>query len=278
MLDHLATIFLASFTTAALAAPYDSLSLLRRNVSSTSPTITTIVHSANGNDVSSSFRTLVYWQSNTVAPNSSLTDRQAPVRQINTCQSHFAQFIGSHCKHSDGFDVSIREYVVHCQRNPSWRSSWRINNTEPPFEPSIVTEEGSCSENEICVNSMSHGAPGHGVATCVEMKDFLPDEDYSQSFTQEGTQQHVGDALREIGAKKAVIVFSEQNGAVIELDSLEVDTGAEVGGRLQKQLCKDCFGMRTKKAAADADLMQIEATLIATTLAAGIIWVSVLAG
>ena len=170
----------------------------------------------------------------------------------------------------------------------------------PADEPRYFTEEGSCDEDEICVNSMPHDKQqqswnGHPIATCVQTKDFLEDPQESERI-HEGARMHgsnagqyVGDALREIAAKKAGIVLAGDDGTKpIELDWLVVDVGAEGDGsgagssevqqQQQRRTCRDCFGLRTQKAPVDANFLKIEATLLGTAVTAGVIWVTVFAG
>ena len=291
MISRLATFLLAFYhTIPALTIPYTPISIGRRNVSLTSPTITTIVRSANGTNITSSFRTLVYYQSNTISLNSNLTDRQtASVRRITSCRSARAEFLGSSCSHSRGSDISLLEYKVHCREDqiPNYRLMVVPGLADmPPPEPRYFTEEGSCFDHEICVNSMPHERGDVSIATCVGTEYFLEDPEKSERV-YEGSQgqgssagQYLGDALRAIGAKKAGIVVSGQDGTTpIELDSLEVDIGAEGGGsKMQQMKCRDCFGLRTHVAALDADLLKIEATLTATVATAGFIWVTFFAG
>ena len=288
MLSQLVIVLVASFTATVFSAPRGPVSIQRRNASLTSPSFMTRVRSANGTDVSSSFRTLIYWQSDTISRNSNLTDRQSAARQITTCRSHSARFLGSRCKHSNGFEVSLQEYEVHCQEYPSPRYNLMMGHDPAGalLEPLPTFEGGSCSEHEICVNSMPSWAYGREVATCVETKDFIPDDEYDHSVHQgaEGvppgsTGKYIGDALREISARSAGIVASGSNGSTpLGLGWLEVDTGAEVGGKVQKQRCKDCFGLRVRETTPNADFMKIEATLMATTITTGLIWVSIFAG
>ena len=283
--------FLLSQT--AISAPPERFRLHSRNETLSSPTITTIVRSSNGTDVSSSFRTLVYYQSDRVLRTSNLTDRQVlSVRRIDSCRAAGAHFLGSLCVHSQGPEVSLWRYTVHCEIAPipMYDLFNPFNpNGGPPAEPRLFAEHGSCAEHEICVNSMPHEVHGVPVATCVDMKNFLPtprdSEDIRQGTQGQGssTVQQIGSALQQIGAKKAGIAFSRPDASsVIELDALEVDVGMqghdrEVGQK-QQAACKDCYGMRTKIAPADADFMKIEATLMATAAMAGVIWVTIFAG
>ncbi len=126
------------------------------------------------------------------------------------------------------------------------------------------------------------------MATCVNTNKFLPSPrdwgEFPQGAQRPGDNggQYVGDALREIGQKKAGIAVSRADGSqVIGLNALEVDVGVRGGddeGKVQQQRCKDCYGMQTRTAPPDADFMNIEATLMATAAMAGIIWVTVFAG
>ena len=159
------------------------------------------------------------------------------------------------------------------------------NLTGMPLEPHYFSEEGSCSKDEICVNSIPHERQEDPIATCVDSRAF-PEDPRKKARIHEGAQgqesstgQYIGDALRAIAAKKAGIVVSGEDEAIpIELDNLEVDIGVESGGSKVQQTCRNCFGMRTRVAALDAGLMKIEATLMATAATAGLIWVTIFAG
>ena len=275
-----------------ITAPHEHFSLYPRNESLSSPAITTIVHSSDGTDISSSFRTLVYYQSDPTLRTSNLTDRQVlSVRRIDSCKARGADFMGSLCMHSQGTEISLSRYTVHCRMAPIPMYDL-FNPFSPngglPAEPRLFAEHGACAEHEICVNSMPHEVHGVPVATCVDMKTFLPtprdSEDIRQGTQGQGsiTEQQLGSKLHQIGAKKAGIAFSKQDASsVIELNALEVNVGMQGHDRgvdLKQQACKDCYGMKTQVAPAGADFMKIEATLMATAVMTGVIWVTVFAG
>ena len=266
-------------------APLESSSVPRRDNYPLSPNITTMIHSADGTDVSSSFRTLVYYQPATVTHASNLTDRRDLLtRRIDSCREAGAQFLGSACVHSSGDNISLWRYITHCRINPI--PMYDLFNFEPgpQPEPRIFVERGSC-EPQICVNSMPHESPGVRVATCVDPKKFLPSPRKPGAIDQAAEGEgSIGPQylLREIGKQRAGVTFSRSDASeVIELDALEVDVGVqggEGGGQLQQQSCKDCYGMRTKPAPEHADSMKIEATLMATAALTGVIWVTIFAG
>lgn len=94
---------------------------------------------------------------------------------------------------------------------------------------------------------------------------------------------------RGIQGRRASVIVSGGNGTTpLGLQSLEVDTGAGSvsnaggagagAGKVQQQTCKDCFGLRTKKAAPDADFLSTKATLMASTAITGLVWITVFSG
>lgn len=303
-------VLLVSLTVGAPATPQTPNPIRRRKDTAHSPRITTTVRSANGTDLTPSFRTKVYWQpKNIVAPASNLTGRQtSPARRIDACQSHSARFFGSHCRHSRGFEMSLREYTVLCQEYPSPRYNVAMgySPTAPLLQPLVTTEDGSCLAHEICVNDVAHGVTTPSMATCVNIDDFFDDDSQTEATrpetlrieggvatdTQPGGLQDtaggsgdpsMGDALqavdRVLGGKRASVVISGQDGVMpLGVRTLEVDTGAESGGRVQRQTCTKCFGLRTQEAAENTDFLNTKATLMAATALSGIVWMSVLSG
>ena len=93
-----------------------------------------------------------------------------------------------------------------------------------------------------------------------------------------------------IQGRRASVIVSGGNGTTpLGLQSLEVDTGPGSvssaggaggggGGKVQQQTCKDCFGLRTKKATPDADFLSTKATLMASTAITGLVWITVFSG
>ena len=310
MRSLLNAVLLVSLATEICGVPYNRTPLQRRNGSSTNPIITTTIHAANGTEVTSSFHTMVYWQQDTiVAPNANLTDRQVnTVRRINTCRSHSARFVQSHCAHSVGHETSLLEFVVYCQesRSPRYNIAMGHNPHGELLEPLVTTETGACEPHEICVNDMPPTVTGQMMATCVDTNGFLRNDNPSTTIRQGSQDQH-GDSTepseqgpsnpggsldqewsieaaltavnRALGNRRASVVISGPNGTMpLGVRSLEVDTGAESGGKVQQQTCSKCFGLRTQEAAANADFLSTKVTLMATTALTGLVWVTVFSG
>ena len=146
------------------------------------------------------------------------------------------------------------------------------------------------------------------VATCVDMKGFLVGPNPTQSIHHgsqgpqavEGAEgsQHSSQYLagggsggfsvsaarllrgKGLGNRRASVIISGTNGTTpLGVESLEVDIGTGGSGNVQQQqTCTDCFGLRTQKAAPNADFLATKATLMATTALTGLVWVAVFSG
>lgn len=323
MILHVFTLLLAyQYTiTLLLAAPsHPSVFPLEgRNASSPltnlqSTAITSTVRSANGTDVSSSFHTKVYYQSNprrddTAASN--LTGRQTDYgRLIDSCRSSTAEFLGSTCGHTHhGATVSLREYTVRCKMLPVPNYRLMMLGVDltgmPANEPRYFREENMCEEGEICVDSLPpskkqrQGASSSSsssswsrwkpVATCVQVGYYIedPQGDERKRKGQMVQESWPGESTKSgvmvIKAKRAGIVIAGKDGMEpAELDSLTVDVGTQSSSGLdevqQQRTCRDCFGLRTQTASMDADFIKIEATLAGLAATAGVVLVTVFAG
>lgn len=273
------------------SAPYNPVPVKQRNEAFIEPIFTTIIRLANGTDVSASFRTMVYWQPHTPASsNSSLNGRQA-VQRINYCQTPTARFIHSRCQRFRGLQVSLRDYVVFCREYPFSQ----YNPSDGIYETVVTREEGACGPREHCVDDLELQ-----IATCVNLDEESETTDSAHQDSHnsqvngysKGSQQGSNDpdggrtndfsqdiagltAGRGLGNKRVGIIVSAADGITpLGLQNLEVDLGIESGS----QTCQHCFGLRTQKAAADADFLTTKATLLATTAVTGFIWVTVFAG
>lgn len=301
---------LAWFIIGIYSIPYDSTPIKRRDEPSTR--FTTSIRLANGTDVTTAFKTMVYWQPDTPAlSNSSLHGRQVyRVRRIDSCQSRTAQFIQSRCQRVRGLEVSVQNYIVLCREPPPPQYIDHGMN-----EPIDTIEEGTCEPNELCVEDTVNV-----MATCVNRDDFIEankdtdsdqsDGDTNSSVNQESqgshevnsnpegfkhghqhpaTGGHTDDLSRlaaeflterALGNRKTSVIVSAADGTTpLNLQNLEVDLGIDNGHRIEKQKkCDHCFGLRTQRATANTDTLMTKATLLATTAVTGIVWITVFAG
>lgn len=288
------------------SAPHDLALVNRRDETFTEPIFTTRIRLANGTDVSTSFHTMVYWQPDTPAPsNSSLNSRQFnPARRIQSCSSPTARFIQSHCTHARGLGVSLQDYTVFCQELPGPLQDL----TDGLLDPLITIEEGACGPHELCVDEWWHEDPNETTATCVDFTAFLGPRNLTRITFREPLDSNAGDAARGsghghddpagggagdfpldeakvsagrgLGNRRASVIVSAADGSTpLGLQNLEVDLGVDSGHRTEEQqTCHHCFGLRTQKAATDADFLMTKATLLATTAVTGLVWITIFAG
>ena len=306
--------------TLLLAAPSHSsvFALEGRNASSPltnlpPTTITSTVRSANGTDVSSSFHTRVYYQSNPRRdgfPASNLTGRQTADygRLIDSCRSSTAEFLGSTCGHNHhGATVSLREYTIRCKMLPVPNYRLMMLGVDltgmPANEPRFFREEDVCEDGEICVDSVppskkqrqvssssSSSNRWKPVARCLQVGYYYVEDPQGdernrkgQKVQESGPEQSAQSGVMVIKTKRAGIVIAGKDGMKpVELDSLTVDVGTQNSSGLdevqQQRTCRDCFGLRTQTASMDADFIKIEATLAALAATAGVVLVTIFAG
>ena len=278
---------------ASAASPHQPFSLRRKDDSSTLPTINTTILSANGTDLTDSFKIMIYNQPNKSIA-SSLSNRQPSFsRPITFCKSPTAAFLTSYCKHSRSRNILVRlqDYTVHCQELrpltstvviPTSQSSTTdaepfLSTSEPqfvrPYLPPVVSEDGACAPEEICVD----GPLFSGVAHCVSTAYFV------QMINKGRGQSDVQEAVGELAGKTARMIVSEADGSTpLEVQGIDLKAGVteeKVNAErtpTQERKCRHCFELRTQKMAQGTDFLKTEASLMtAATVAAGVVWLIV---
>ena len=133
-------------------------------------------------------------------------------------------------------------------------------------------EEGSCAQEEICVD----GVGADEVAHCVSKEYFV-------RLAQRGeNEQQSAAGVGELEGKAAQMIISQVDGST-PLEAMGIDLQAGlVGGlkggeaALQEQKCRNCFELRTQKMVEGTNFLQTEASLMgAATVAAGMVWLVV---
>ena len=185
-------------------------------------------------------------------------------------------------------------------QNPDPRHQDRRGGGAAAQDPHAETEEGGGSRHGASNDPATAGGGG-GVGG--------DDDDHLFFLHEDGFDMKNGWLVeRGIGNRRASVIVSTTmtgpdnnttNGIrPLGLEKLEVDTGSSTGAsagadsgsggkvqqqqqqqqQRQQQTCEHCFGLRTRKAATDADFLSTKATLMATTALTGIVWITVFSG
>ena len=292
MLPLLIAILISSLNFSTFAFPQTSLSLYRRNDNSSSKISTTIL-SPNGTDITSSFRTMVYYPPKVVAPDptptspdksSTLNPRGTltysylgrPIGGDGMCRSPTAEFQHSVCKRTLGLTSRVQDFLVYCQESPSPQPS-TANRGGPAgtsyqrHDPPVLAEEGSCWDDEICIDGIFADQGYPALASCVLEEDYNHNED-----------EDIEEELEGRGAQITVTALDGR--APMRMRNLEIEAarrGNRYGGsgRLETiRECGDCFQLKTKALAAGTTHLKMEATAMTAGAMAGILWVTVLSG
>jgi hypothetical protein len=261
MLRSIVYLALVLFTSETFAvSAFQSRPHRSRDDLSSPQTINSTIYSANGTDLTSSFRTMIYFQSNKT-DYTGLSDRQVSFsRPINTCRCPNTTFIRSFCKHQvdQRGMYSLQEYRVFCHDNP--RPIVRTPRPGGGYNVKVHVgkfrrEEGACTQEEICVD----GAGADEVAYCVSKENFV--------------------RLIQRGEKTARTIISQADESTpLEVQGIDLQAGF-IGNMnedkpiVQERKCRYCFELRTQKMAEGTNFLQTEASLMtAATVAAGVVW------
>ena len=294
--------------------------------------IATKILSLNNTDLSSSFHTLIYYNPRSLKNESALSPRQASTsrRPIDFCGSPTASFLTSYCRYSHGHYSPLQHYMVFCQEDDLPRQHHRsatsksgstpITSSSPAPDqwshhdhvlPSMVTENGSCHQDEICVD----GELGEGVAYCVnksefgllnQLKEGEDDEgggvnggSIKGSGSNRGRRKKNGDKggwitvgrKGGLGGRVARMVVSGQDGVLpMKVNGIDLKAGVwgksgdvvEGGGDVvvrQEKKCENCFELKTGRMGDEIDFLGTEAKMMVEgTMAAaatGLVWLLV---
>ena len=261
MLFTLAAFFLGSFTLEAFALPNDHITPHTSNSSSTSPIIETTILSANGTNLSASFRTMLYQQPRNVTSNTSLNVTRAPsAYQIDTCDLPYsAKFLRSQCSHRWGFrKPNLQRYTIECDVGPVFKVA-----------------RGQCAPDEICVNQPWHTETGDVIANCISKSAFEEVDGSRLPPLIEKTENFM--ASKSLAGHKMAMLVSEQDGSTpLGASVVEMDAIADGGGLILQNLCRNCFGMRTQKLPLGLQAFRSRLVLMDAKAIIGILWLSVL--
>ena len=287
MFAPLITLFLASTVVKTLAFPH-AFPLESRNDTSSPPvppTINATISDHDGNDITSSFKVMLYHEPQRVT-NSSLTGRGLAglSRPINGCaglEAREAQFVSSWCTAEEP-GGTMQTYSYQCRVGTSQTDLGRSNIVGVSITQNH-RRNGRCSDEEICIDGKGRGKRRGGrMAYCVGKHYFM------QSILQ-SQYAHVEPRMNLEGME-AVALLSQMDGATpVEVDTLYIEAGSSAGnGQVtadglavvpgQTKKCRDCFKLDTDVFAPKTDFLKTKASLLTTGAAAGIMWLAVMSG
>ena len=140
-----------------------------------------------------------------------------------------------------------------------------------PSHRMTLGEEGSCDEDEICLNGLWRRTGFGAMARCVKQDDF-------RMMLDDGGESDV-----RLGNRMASVVLSRKDGSMpLEAGSMEAAYAESGEVSTEKfddvyQTCQDCFELHTQKSTPRTDSLKVEASLV-TAGAIGVVWLAVLSG
>lgn len=140
------------------------------------PIINTTVTDPSGRDISSAFKSLVYYYNPKRTAAKELNSGGAePARILDTCGPSLGLFVESFCNYEDGVPGSIRSYTYKCMNHKKGARNKKLGIAE------VSTYNGTCDDKEICVNGPGQeGDWSKGVtitALCIKTDAFVAPND-----------------------------------------------------------------------------------------------------
>ena len=232
---------------------------------------TVTVRDRAGEDVTPHFQTMFYraprWRGL-----KQLNDRQAPyLRQMDDCDESEGIFMDSSCDHKNKVLGSLQAYTKRCLR-------YVPDPRHPRYGHRIIVPyAGSCRDDEICVSGFGEN-PLRGNTT-VEMAYCVQTEAYIRLAHSNG-----GIELNEDleNARVDLALSEEDQKTPLEADQIKATSGvsslAGAKGSTQSKSCIDCVDLGTESIFPNTDFLNTEVQLMASGVAAGILWLTIWSG
>ena len=170
----------------------------------------------------------------------------------------------------------MQRYIVYCRELlPLSSIEAQLARYRAWDEVPLVGEEGSCEEDEICINGLSRRTGYSAMARCVNKDDF-------RMMSGDG-----GDSSVELGNRMASVVLSRYDGStplgVGSMEAAYAESGPvpppkEADFHQPDRTCEDCFELITPRSAPKTDNLKIEASLVTAGAIGGVLWLAVLSG
>ena len=210
------------------------------------------------------------------------------------CSSPTAEFQHSICKRSLGVPATIQEFVIYCQETveqpvptatsrgsrtrlhqsprpsprPSTANRGGIASTSyEPHNPPVLAEEGSCWEDEVCVDGIFAQKGYPALASCVLEEDYKEEDD-------EDASQRLG------GSSAQITVTALDHRVPVKMRQLGIEAAKRgnrnAGSSSMETIkeCVDCFQLTTDALAPDTDTLKIEASVMTAGALTGVIWMT----
>lgn len=135
---------------------------------------------------------------------------------------------------------------------------------------------GECSENEICVNGRGRSQLRNettDVAHCVKLIAYT-------DIISATTPNELGKALGNVNLDASLSGIDQKTPLKADAFIVKASVSALGGakGSTQKTSCVGCLELMSYKFASRTDVLELEVKLLATGVAAGILWLTMLSG
>ena len=255
--------------------------------SATPPLInaTTKILDHNGVDISSYFKVMVFRQpAHQDSPSdatvnksvNNLNERIPTTTQfaqlVNACPPN-ETIVSSHCDPESGGERAMQKYIYTCRRTELTYDelTGNVNGQRPVYR----IRHGFCQDDEICVT----GHEPSLMACCVKTWIF---DDYH--IDKNGIlQPMLGGAIFSLDNLLVYAAVSKEDASTsVEMSSMNVDTwnNQEIAddGIVQSKRCRNCMELRTDVLEPGTNSLKVQATLLTTGAAAGILWLGLMSG